>query len=1122
MAYQLLQGIRVTPKGTYNLGRFSKSIGADGKWPNSFAFGGWIYNSTCDIGFSHQPTDIKLSIVLEVVDMAQKYAFFDIKDADLKCDAGAGADENLYDIDFNGIKFTDMVLYDYSISIEANAKILTVTFKDYSIILDKIYVGLLKRQGNVFTYTAPSILSFPVICPDCILAGDSLRQPSFAERDMAYCSYVGINEEIYDNFAGIHTQGGIYVQWEALFQKQMTPQKPIFDLNGGYLIIGTEEATEERCGDLAPVSYNFNQLLASLRIRGLQFVGAFPIGSKDADYFYHQNYIGSLREVLQQWCSDLGYDFYCMGKQFIGINLNRAIDISNITSVADPTTSLGADFAANQNTNIISYHSSSSLQNTFKQAVITANNRARNSKISSKSPKRYVGILPLHPIDFNRHSFSPVMRYDAFGNPFFDIAWQNNFEYPSFDRLLTLPELDGRTYGDVDSSIALTRFDSNLRDIFCQDLAIWGQTAAIRAANFRALGMVPLVELTDEDYPEAKAICIENLVGGGGGDEIQSVCLDKQFYKVYLGYYYPKYKEDITQWEQLAGDGMYRYGIVTRGLLNHYPYMPQDSLTDMSPTSGLYGSQGTSLLRISHTVEPACNQYFVLRQAPFEDLVLYSGIVNPNTMQPSVYGMPGIPAVPYRTGLFPTGLFYAELTNDWGTPQEDFKRYMSLALDDPCVNEYSQYPDYTSMVNNIPKKFQDWRLDYFVPKASHDLEKIWDYAAVALENLPNETLYDRTVNRYYDLHHKKSQACSKLHVLVLTDTRNHPNFNFACKPHGTQYINLPMLQNYFDREREAIKRRVQTKTPSICDISLLQEMCRNMLSGKFQTGPTGDSRYGCIQDEDKWNWLEDGFTYPQLTRPNSRGLQIRLIKNPISNTSADDLQRIFKATDVNGDFYYSDLVNNFLTEYPAEMTYTIVYPVGSTVVPYAGYNLPPIPQDPGNNAPVIFGLGGYYRGVLTSNVDIENRTPEIVEVYGSPVNSKNNVTSSLKVINNTVDPDLQPQLDPFSMRFWAYMTVITGDAQIITTVKQYHDFVKNLNNYELTTPWKTVDLQLAGSPANFGSFNSVITPNSGLTKFSMSVGDNGVITSLSFSDRPKVLPKQESILNKITPRMVIK
>jgi len=433
MAYQLLQGIRVTPKGNDNLARFANSLVSANKrmtWPTSYAFGGWIYNASAEIGFSSQPTDIKLSIVLEVIDQAQKFAFFDIQKGDLRCDAGEGKDENLYDIDFNGMMFQDFILYDYSISLESNVKILTVTFRDYSMILDKIYVGLLKRQGAEFVHWATSRLEFPVICPDCILAGDSLRQPAWAERDLSYGSYVGVGGKMFDNFRNIDTEGNIFRQWETLFQRTNSGKlaAETFDLNGGFLIIGTEEATEERCGDLAPISYNFNQLLASLRYRGFKFEGAFPFGSKDADYFYHQNYVGTLRETLQQWCSDLGYDFFCQGKTFIGINLNRAINIQSVIDIADPTTSIGQGFSANKDTAILSYKSSTSLMNTFKQGVITTNNRARNLKIHSKSPKRYVGILPLHPIDFNRHGNQYVIRTDAFGNPFGDVSWANDFE----------------------------------------------------------------------------------------------------------------------------------------------------------------------------------------------------------------------------------------------------------------------------------------------------------------------------------------------------------------------------------------------------------------------------------------------------------------------------------------------------------------------------------------------------------------------------------------------------------------------------------------------------------------------------------------------------------------------
>ena len=77
-----------------------------------------------------------------------------------------------------------------------------------------------------------------------------------------------------------------------------------------------------------------------------------------------------------------------------------------------------------------------------------------------------------------------------------------------------------------------------------------------------------------------------------------------------------------------------------------------------------------------------------------------------------------------------------------------------------------------------------------------------------------------------------------------------------------------------------------------------------------------------------------------------------------------------------------------------------------------------------------------------------------------------------------------------------------------------------LNSYQLTGAFETVDLTLAGSPEFFGTFQNCLTPASGLTHLSINVGDNGVTTSLSFSTRSKSPPKQEAILNQIISRIL--
>ena len=138
MGYQKLQGVRITPKGIKN--RFVKQ-----NWGVAEAFGGWIFNADCSIGFSDKPTEINLKIVLESdsnINLSIPQTF-DISKDDLKCSAeeGGSANESLLDIDFNGVKFTDFVLFSYSLDIQPQQKTLSVSFQDYSVLLNKIYIG---------------------------------------------------------------------------------------------------------------------------------------------------------------------------------------------------------------------------------------------------------------------------------------------------------------------------------------------------------------------------------------------------------------------------------------------------------------------------------------------------------------------------------------------------------------------------------------------------------------------------------------------------------------------------------------------------------------------------------------------------------------------------------------------------------------------------------------------------------------------------------------------------------------------------------------------------------------------------------------------------------------------
>jgi hypothetical protein len=116
-----------------------------------------------------------------------------------------------------------------------------------------------------------------------------------------------------------------------------------------------------------------------------------------------------------------------------------------------------------------------------------------------------------------------------------------------------------------------------------------------------------------------------------------------------------------------------------------------------------------------------------------------------------------------------------------------------------------------------------------------------------------------------------------------------------------------------------------------------------------------------------------------------------------------------------------------------------------------------------------------------------------------------------------VDPDLDPFLNADTNQFLSYMSIITGEnPSSVATIKEYHDVIKGLNAHNSTGASEKIDIEIIGEATGIAN---IITPLSGLTSFSVGIGQAGIKTSLSFSSKPPTLPEQESILNKISARL---
>ena len=776
---QNIQGLKIT---------LSPALKASGLfsgptlWPRGYAFGGWVYNSNLKLGFSKNPTELTLSIVLEASDPKNtnpNLQKFDISDfllsKSLTANGAVGyGDEynrgHWYDIDLHGVRLKRMFLYDYSISIESNQKVLTVTFKDYSLILNKIYIGLIKRQGpygrnggGVNSTVSPlgaaidesslkesvTKVNLEAYCPNCYLLGRDnlgaagtnltsffnvetgyiirkLHLGSYAvkysdsiddevnSRNLTSLRYFDPNDpDILEDKAcynargsdidalcgslyppvlfghrhprrrlGLHwappeyricignpdvteedaccTDGG--GSWNGVTKecsggtnrwkatRNLTPKDFYSDLSrrlrgaytgvpefhakgftidGGYVMLGTEEFSTSRCGDLPNITYNFTELIDTLKFHGLSIANHTDMGAYglsipvDKNPKFRANYIGTAREVLEQWCGAMSLDFYWDNEteQLRFIDLEQGADIAPIEDVVDPSTAVGSEFGATSNgkTVVISYKESSSLENTFLQRVITSNTKPFRKKEKVKDVQRYVPMLPLHPLDFTAPNQSLTNYETVYGEAFTSRRYANIMPWTS--DLKPWRRSDGATFfswaepnipdwhearkriwytqrqlWDIDYAIALAKYNKTLRDIYvgqrivdnCKsrrvgliydtDGSVKGHRAGSVAkevdkdfkGNCAALGFEPLAEVIDH---QVKTELIAHFMGGGNSD-VRDINRDQKFHKIFIGYYSEPTREDVVTWEGRCAEAMYKHGAVVQGTLPFYPYVP--------------------------------------------------------------------------------------------------------------------------------------------------------------------------------------------------------------------------------------------------------------------------------------------------------------------------------------------------------------------------------------------------------------------------------------------------------------------------------------------------------------------------------------------------------------------
>lgn len=163
-------------------------------------------------------------------------------------------------------------------------KVVHLKFCDGSILLDQIQVGLVQRHYGV-ARTSDVTVDGKFKCPTC-------------EGNM-----VTMNGSI----TKAVRVGNIKV--------------------GDVYIMGNEEPQHSQC-DFPDVNYTFDNLIS---LMGSDMRITF-IGGARTDIVYRNKFVGSLREVLSNWCAEFGYSFYWdfVSNTLVIYNLTNGINIGTI------------------------------------------------------------------------------------------------------------------------------------------------------------------------------------------------------------------------------------------------------------------------------------------------------------------------------------------------------------------------------------------------------------------------------------------------------------------------------------------------------------------------------------------------------------------------------------------------------------------------------------------------------------------------------------------------------------------------------------------------------------------------------------------------------------------------
>ena len=257
------------------------------------AFNGVIYGVDISMGSDGDPTTITLNVALDSAisgGAAGLVREFEINNEYLNLESPVPF--KLNDVTL----FHNIFLNGFTESTDPSSKTLTVDYVDGAVLLDRIFVGSLHEhvdsQGR-WVGNHPYAIEIPARCPqkkkqkinadgDEVLVCDHSVMETTTGKATRYLKSVNTNIAEANSLARRIDKRNIW--------------------KGGYVLIGREEFTEQTCA-MKDVSYTFHDLIAGIKAFGILVDHSRFTGY---DILLTKNYTGTVRDVLQNWMSDLG------------------------------------------------------------------------------------------------------------------------------------------------------------------------------------------------------------------------------------------------------------------------------------------------------------------------------------------------------------------------------------------------------------------------------------------------------------------------------------------------------------------------------------------------------------------------------------------------------------------------------------------------------------------------------------------------------------------------------------------------------------------------------------------------------------------------------------------------